>query len=175
MAFSVSRLTMFAVISAIENDLRGFIIDNLAVQASPEELLGGEMYKKLRDRYATEHGHGHEGLGLEQILPFADFADAYAILNSQRPRLSTALATYIQHQTPNLERLAPIRNRIMHTRPFTQEDFSTTLDIGRELSKTQDPHWKDLRSTLRRLHDEPSFVLTLNIPQRKLGAGEVEP
>ena len=64
-----------------------------------------------------------------------------------------------------------MRNRVMHTRPLHFDDLACTLDRANELIRRNKALWPELDKTLRLLQEEPSFVLSLDLP----APSEVEP
>ncbi|WP_219587486.1 hypothetical protein, partial [Vibrio parahaemolyticus] len=63
-----------------------------------------------------------------------------------------------------LQKLVPIRNRVMHIRPLQFEDFPTVTNTCKKLSEEESSIWPKVKSTLERLEVDPSFVLSLDIP-----------
>ena len=128
MSYSISRLTLFAVISAIETDLREIISIHLGLRTDLENALGLELSKQSLERYEKDFGPSSNPPTLDQILTYIDFSDSYKVINSNANSLSKGIAKYIKNVTPFLEKLAPIRNRVMHSRPLLFDDFATVLD-----------------------------------------------
>lgn len=165
MSYSVSRLTLFAVLNAIETDLREIISNYLGLCTDLENTLGMEVNQHTTDRYEKDFGHSANPLTVEQLLPYIDLGDSYQIINSNSTRLTKGIAKYVKSVTPQLEKLVPIRNRVFHSRPLLFDDYPTVMDIAVVFSKSEDYPWKDLKSTMKRLKQEPSFVLNLEIPR----------
>lgn len=164
MTYSVSRLTLFAVLSSIEEDLRRLILLHLEGQADLEDLLGAHLLTRASDRLEQDLGITDQRPSLEQVLMYVDFGDLYQILNSHRAILPNSTGNYIRNITSKLEKLVPVRNRVAHSRPLNYDDLAMTLDIAQEIVESPDVSWTNLKNTLSRLDDEPSFVLGLTIP-----------
>jgi LuxR family transcriptional regulator, glucitol operon activator len=164
MAFSVSRLTLYAVLSAIEEDLRKAIQHNLS-HIDANQLLGEEVLKKAIKRVEIDLELDDKLASHELLLSYIDFADAYKTLNTHSKSLPANIAKYLKEITPNLEKLAPIRNRVAHSRPLNFDDLSVALDTAAELINNNVFDWNELKTTLLRLNQEPSFVLGLEIPR----------
>ena len=164
MSYSISRLTLFAVISAIETDLREIISNYLGLRTDLENVLGLELAKQTLERYEKDFGRNANPPTVDQLLTYIDFADSYKVINSNASSLAKDIAKYVRSVTVSFEKLAPIRNRVMHSRPLLFDDFATALDIAVELTTSQDYPWNSVTSTLVRLEKEPSFVLNLEIP-----------
>ena len=163
MGYNSSRLTLYAVLSAIEEDLRDAINIYLNDGTSTKTLMS-DAWDKAVGRMEDDTKSKVNDPTLEQLLYYTDFPDLYKILNSNSSSLPQALAKYYKKLTPQLERLVAVRNRIAHTRPLAYDDFPKTLDFAEEEAKAQDSYWKELTRTLSRLKKEPSFVLSQQIP-----------
>ncbi len=164
MSYSISRLTLFAVISAIETDLRKIISNYLGLRTDLKNILGLDLAIQTLERYEKDFGHSANPPTVDQLLTYIDFADSYKIINSNASSLAKDIAKYIKSTTASLEKLAPTRNRVMHSRPLLFDDFAKVLDIAGVLTTSQDYPWNNVKSTLIRLGKEPSFVLNLEIP-----------
>src|SRR5579871_2191893 len=124
MSFSTARLTCYAVLSAMEDDLRATIRQHVQRQGSAQLLLGKEVWDKCCKRLANAGGFGDDRASLDELLPFTDFADLYHLLNAQAVDLPSEVAAHLRANTPQLDRLVPIRNRVAHSRPLEYEDLS---------------------------------------------------
>lgn len=164
MSYSTSRLTLFAVLSAIEGDLREKILFYLEDRKSLEDLVNNDLISRLKERLEKDIGVVEAHLSLKNLLPYIDFGDSFAILNSNSNIVAPHIAKYLREITPQLEKLVPVRNRVMHSRPLHFDDLAVTLDVAEELVKNNDFNWKNLRETLLHLERDPSFVLNLEIP-----------
>ncbi len=167
MRHSASRLTLFAIISTIETDLREIINDYLGTQRDILSFLGPELAQQCCDRFEKEYGQNSE-FTLRQLSPYLDFADSYKVLNANAQFLPNDIAQYLKACTADLDKLVPIRNRVMHSRPLHFDDLATTLDIAENLLKNDSVQWSSLRATLEHLERDPSFVLGLEIPSHSI-------
>ena len=163
MSYSISRLTLFAVIGAIETDLREICSNQFGLRTDLENVLGSNLAKQALDRYEKDFGPSVNPPTVAQLLVYLDFADSYAVINANTSSIMST-GKYIRSNTVLLEKLVPVRNRVMHSRPLLFDDFSVTLDIAEKLAASQEHSWNNLKSTLIRLREEPSFVLNLEIP-----------
>jgi len=164
MGFSATRLTLHALLSAMEEDLRALIGTYLDGHASSESLLSRDVWAKATERLGKDQGMLTDEPDLKHVLYYVDFADLYQCLNGNRSALPGAAAKELKAVTPQLQSLVPIRNRVAHTRPLHFDDLARTLDVSQTLTERKALQWNALRSTLQRLQTEPSFVLGLEIP-----------
>lgn len=163
MSYNVSRLTLYAILSSVEDDLRALIQYYLS-HVSPNELFGDEVYKKALERLLKDVGGVGEQASFLQVLMYIDFGDLFLTLNSNREHLPKDVGAYFKSITLKLEKLVGIRNRVAHSRPLNYDDLSIVLDTSESLLKSDVVKWNGLRSTLIRLKEEPSFVLGISIP-----------
>ena len=161
MALSASRLTCFALLSAIEDDLRAVAEAELS-EVDAQEVLANS-YEAARDRLIREIGRSTAYPSVKDLLPFIDFAEAFQLLIRNNTDLSDYYSEYLRRVAPRLQRLAPIRNRVAHTRPLDYEDFATTVDTAQDLAEERNFPWTTLRETLAKLAEDPSYVLGLEI------------
>jgi LuxR family glucitol operon transcriptional activator len=82
MSFSATRLTLYALISSIESDLRYVIRIGLRDQLSLENLLGEDLLKRTISRLEKIEGKNeNEDYTLEGLLYYVDLGDLYQIIN----------------------------------------------------------------------------------------------
>ena len=117
MSPSVARLTLFALISAVEEDLRRLMLLHLG-HLDPPRVLPPEILRNAADRLAGEGARGHAPPSLRELAPYLDFADAYKVLNAPGAHLPAPLSAHLRPLTESLDAIAPVRNRVMHGRPL---------------------------------------------------------
>jgi LuxR family transcriptional regulator, glucitol operon activator len=164
MSFSATRLTLYAILSSIEDDLRKLIVLHLADQATSLQIFGEDLLAICQARLEKDPSVVSNEQPTHQLLFYADFGDLHKIINSNSNIVPSGIAQYMRQITGELEKLIPIRNRVAHGRPLVFADLPTTLDTAETLVTSRDIPWTELKSTLQRLKTEPSFVLSLRIP-----------
>ncbi|WP_335971587.1 cold shock domain-containing protein [Streptomyces sp. CA2R106] len=161
MELSATRLTCFALLSAIEEDLRARI--EFSMYGIPvEQVLGIKRAADAQRRYTQDQGNTSTPT-LSDLLPYVDFSDSFEILNSAGAKLEPREAEFIHENTRRLQNLIPVRNRVAHTRPLDFDDLPTVLDVARLFSNSIDIDTPKIDHVLTRLENEPSFVLGLEI------------
>jgi hypothetical protein len=123
MAFSAPRLTIYALLSSVEEDLRGFTTDSLPA-ADPAETLGIILHDSAQRRYVDENGQPAADLPLETLLPYVDLGDLVAVLYRFRDALPKHVRRQLRDLTPQLQLLLPIRS---HT--FDRSDMTTLHEL----------------------------------------------
>lgn len=168
MTFSASRLTCYALLSAIEEDIRAAISEAAALGA-PAELRPPPAV--LDDALRRMGISGEAGLGatISEILPFVDFGETLSLAARNKSRLDANFWSSMQPWFEHLEALLAVRNRVAHTRPLEINDLPMVEDVARALAKSP-RSWPTVADVLRRIQANPSYVLDLDIVFR-----DVEP
>ncbi|MFK5583223.1 NB-ARC domain-containing protein [Serinicoccus sp. LYQ131] len=161
MSFSAARLTCYALLSALEEDLRSEI-EAVASAAEVSNLLGPERAEKVQQRRARDQGSRPTD-SLAALLPYLDFADAFDILLKYTNELPSTLVDQLDSLKPRFQRLGAVRNRVAHSRPMEIDDLPNVLDATGILVGAQGNHWPHLTSTTERLASDPSHVLALTV------------
>jgi len=159
----VSRLTIYALVSGIETDLREAIDQCLLSHLSPEELLG-ESFTRAATRLEADIGLPSTVAPPRDFLDYLDLGDLCPLMNQRKSEVPQELSRYITDITPLIGQLVPIRNRIAHQRPLHADDFAVTIEVAQRFSSDSNFSWSALRQNLNRLKAEPGFVLALKVP-----------
>jgi len=162
MAYSLTRLTLYTILSSMETDIRNFLGTTFSY-LPPYDFLGEELFTKTIDRVKRDHGIGD--YSLEILLLYADFGDLIQLINKNSNLIPNSLSKYFKSNSKNFEKIIPIRNRVAHSRPLLFEDLPTTLDFTNDLLKDDSINWHELKTTLNSLEQDESFVLHLQIPK----------
>lgn len=158
MSFNATRLTCFALISAIETDCREVLlaldVDNeVTIPDAAARAAGARLARERRSTDAT----------LDVLVQYLDFADSYQALLANKSLLTRELSGSLGTLSEHLEGLIRVRNRVAHSRPMEVGDLSLTLDVTRALVHASPGDWPTSRATLDRLELEPSYVLGLTV------------
>ncbi|WMN98240.1 NB-ARC domain-containing protein [Vibrio parahaemolyticus] len=163
MAFNLTRMTVYALISAIEQDLRDMVTSHM----TDKTLLTESLVERASLRFMKDNElslAGDEDIGLEDLVSYFDLGDTFQVINANKSLFPSQLISHIKANTKSLELLVPIRNRVMHIRPLDFEDLPSTSSLCQMLVKEEPDFWRNTVDTLGRLDAEPSFVLSLEIP-----------
>ncbi len=159
MSFSATRLTCYALIAAVEEDMRA-ALESVVVDREIDQVLSVERAGRAQVRRATERlGPAASIAGL---LPYLDFADSYELLMTNKEELPANLLASLKAIAPQVPRLIAVRNRVAHTRPMEIDDSAHLLDVADAMVRASD-QWVTLAETLAHLKRDPSFVLGLTI------------
>jgi LuxR family glucitol operon transcriptional activator len=164
MTYSATRQTLYAILSAIEMDLRNVVLRHLDGAFGYEVILGQEAFDKALSRFRNDNDAGDDVPSLSELLPYADFLDSLETLARHKDSLPENVRGHVIGQLQELAKLAPVRNRIAHTRPLQFEDLPLVIDIAKNLADWGGACFPSVSAVIKRLQDEPSFVLGLQIP-----------
>ena len=162
-AHNPARLMLYALLSAVEEDLRDLLLGHGSAR-EPSEFLGPELFESTLERAFQQDELMSSVPVVDELLPFVDFADRFKLVNRHRSTLPPAAASHIRDVTPHLETLVPIRNRVMHSRPLKGTDLTEAFDIAERLAAAKVGPWEHLRETLARFAKDPGFVHGIKIP-----------
>ncbi|HTM58040.1 MAG TPA: tetratricopeptide repeat protein [Candidatus Udaeobacter sp.] len=164
-ALVATRNTCFAIISAIETDLRE-TVQLLAEMHGITDLLPTDVREIALRRWASDHSSG-PGLSPENdfdLLPYSDFADLSKIIASQFSNSPLIAAHVLSVLAAVIDMLNPIRHRVCHSRPLEPDDLPLSLDGASRLLALPELHFATLKATVARLSEDMPFVLNLVIP-----------
>lgn len=164
MAYSLSRMTVYALLSGLEEDLRIAIKSRLGAEDYNDEKFDSQLISRSKLRLEKEIGASYEEPTLDNLVDYFDLGDTYQIINSNQASFDTDFSQAIKTRTKQFEKIIPIRNRVMHIRPLNFDDLPLVSDFCSELMNNSFYSWDNLEDTFRRLNDDPSFVLDLKIP-----------
>jgi LuxR family glucitol operon transcriptional activator len=164
---SAVRNTCFAILSAIELDVRELIARELA-PTGKEEFLPADVRSNASARFAFDHKESpYSGQPSEvDLLSYMDFGDLAKVLRIAQSAKGSDPGSNLGDVATKLEHFVPTRNRVCHSRPLEEEDLPSCLDLGKALiGEYSSLPWGTLRISQSLLSDEPGFVLTLQIPE----------
>lgn len=117
---NVSSLTCYALLSAIETDLRNVIASVCDTDA--KSVLGEKLYDNAQRRRST-NTRAPASASLASLLDFIDFNDAYDVLLRSSARLTAEQVAWLRSKKRSWEKLVPIRNNVAHSRPLDIDDL----------------------------------------------------
>jgi LuxR family glucitol operon transcriptional activator len=160
-----SRLTLYAILSSVETDLRAYVRDYVLHNPLAADPFPPDLRKKLIDRHEQYQGPEQEQLPDDLLLEYTDFSDSHELLMRHKAVLPADVASELDNRCFQLGQLPPIRNRVMHSRPLEPDDFSLTYDFAKSAVGGKVLSWTQLRETMRSMELDPAYVLTLKLPE----------
>lgn len=162
MSYSATRLTCFALISALEEDTR-LHVEEAVGDLEPLDIFTKDEYEKVVDRCSRERISGAQ-LSMGTLIQFIDYADGIQLLNRFSDNVDADLKEELPRLTQAISKITPIRNRVAHTRPMEIEDLPTVLDFCRSLRTNGNKElWPNVGMAIEKISKNPSYVLSLNI------------
>lgn len=163
MGYSIARMTIYALICAIEEDLRCLLRESVNCGQLKEEKIPLASIETWQQRFLKENSTNIKPK-LEDLISYLDIGDTFQIINAQPGAFSSIHSSYVKSITKNLEKIIPIRNRVMHIRPLAFEDTSFITEFSKDAAKKDQVFWKNLQDVIGKIDGNPSFVLDLEIP-----------
>ena len=150
-----TRMSCFALISAVESDIRNIIFHEVNNEEDLDKVLPKDVLQNASNRLRLDNSD--DSLKCNQLidlLEYVDFYDLSKILNKIKNQQGFFTSEQLIFITTSLEKLTPARNRVCHSRPLEIEDFSALLDFSYELLRIQkDTAWKNLNYAVKNLND----------------------
>lgn len=159
MSINVSSLTCYALLSAVESDLRNLIAAHCE-ETESEQVLGIELLERGIQRRTKERRQS-TSTNLSSLLPYIDFEDAYNVLRRMKGRLPGELNEGLKALEAKFKALTPIRNRVAHSRPLEMDDVPFIVDFSAEIVECPGYQWNETVDVRAELERNPGFVLVL--------------
>ena len=115
----LDRNKLFALLGALEEDLR-FLIEVYLTSNHYEEQVLGPAYAKAKERFLADED---QSIAETTILDYLDLGDEIEILNRWREYLPASTQEALARVASELGSLVPIRNRVAHRRPLLPDDL----------------------------------------------------
>lgn len=145
----MTRARLYTLIDAFEVDMRRLLNSYVLDHEDEETAVGALVFSR-----ASARRDGDDGGESASITEYLDLQDAYDALNRNRDSLPVDLAREVRANTPAVNSLAPIRNRVMHGRPLAGGDADLVINTC-ELFVTR--YWTTVSETLRNLVEDPTW------------------
>jgi LuxR family glucitol operon transcriptional activator len=161
MSYSVTRLTLYGLLSSIDRDLRAIVREQLRPKLAESQLLSGQLLERLRQR-AIQDGCAGD---YDDILEYLDFGDSLQALNQNKGSLDESVKRFLKNMSPLIEKLIPVRNRVMHARPLHVSDFPSVIDVSRQILSYPQYLFSNLRLFDSETRKNPLHIFSLDISE----------
>lgn len=155
----LDRNRLFALLGALEEDLR-FIIEVHLLTTHHQEQILGSAYAKAAERLARDDDRA---ITQTNVVDYLDLGDEIEILNRWRNDLPDQTRESLERQSARLGDLVPIRNRVVHRRPLLIDDFANSMKILRQLDK-DGFEGIALQEALNHIREDPGWTPVEHIP-----------
>ena len=151
----LDRNRLFALLGALEEDLR-YIIEVHLLATHHEEQILGQAYERAARRLASDE---HRDITQTRIVDYLDLGDEIGILQQWRRDLPAQTRDSMEGLSARLHQLVPIRNRVAHRRPLLVDDCETAEQILVQLDRDgfEGP---ELKAALRNLRKDEGWAPT---------------
>lgn len=160
---SITRLSLYALISAIEVDLRNTLSTYLSGTGPATAILGEQLFKKIADRSEQEIPQSAVNASIEDLILYCDYGDIIQLAKTHKNRIPESLSIQLKKLDSELTELIGTRNRVMHSRPLDYDDLAKTTELCEHLL-SHPSTWPNLKDIKRKLSTEPDYILRLSIP-----------
>ena len=155
----LDRNTLFALLGALEEDLR-FIIEAHLLTTHHEEQILGHAYDKALERLVSDDTRDHTQTG---VVDYLDLGDELEILQRWSNDLPAQTRDSLRSQSDRLTDLVTIRNRVVHRRPLLVDDYAKAQQILQQLDR-DGFEGSALKEALRHLREDPGWTPVGPIP-----------
>ncbi len=160
MAFNLTRMTIYALVAAIEEDLRALIKTHIY----DEKTIEPELIERAKSRIQKDIGELFSDIDLNDLIDYFDLGDTYQTINTNRSHFPEHIAKLIKKLTKEFESIVSVRNRVMHIRPLNFDDLPIVSEFCQKLvDLDRSIPWPNIEQTINSLNDDSSFVLSLEI------------
>lgn len=150
------RIELFAICTSIEIDIKKFILQN-----NGNIAFSAEMLEKAQERKKEINSDNQE-----EVLDQLDLKD-YIMLICNSPYLYGINNEKSKKLEKYFEKIIPVRNRVMHTKPLELGDRALLIEV---MEKINDDlswiSWSEIQETKRKLETNPSELLSQNYTVR---------
>ena len=164
MAINILRMTIYALLSSIENDIRKVITS--FITDIDEEHFPRRIQEKCIER--RKYKEASQIASVNDIVDFLDFKESLEMIFRNKKDIPEYIYNYLKANENGISELVPIRNRVAHSRPLEIDDLPKTLSIVDSLlSGVESEIFQSLLSTKRKLKEDPLYVCNLSMPEAK--------
>lgn len=166
---SLYRITAYAYISQLEIALKKNILDHLSETLIDNLDLPKTAKESSIQRLKTDMGFTVDDLMLRDIINYFDYGDLLQIIYKNRSNINHNFIQVINDHHSSLEKVIPIRNAVMHSRPISFSDYHYIFDLCISLIES-DKHnfWEEIRFLKTEIDKDESYVFSkYRIPDEK--------
>lgn len=164
------RLRLYAIITAIEEDIRDFISGNILTGKAIDELFDADTISVLRERQLRDYSDQAES---DDLLTYTNLGDVVDLLAKEAKFLGTEAQRHFKAHHQQLAALIAIRNRVMHVRPLMFDDLPTVINTANSLVQAKPIFWPHLQETLEKLRKDKSYLFKIDFVPEKLAESRV--
>ena len=137
--------------------MRALIKNHIYPNRDINKLLTSDEYEKVIQRRKRDNDITDDEISEIELFDYLDFFDAFQIINRFSSDLTKSQAKFFRRNAGNFEKLAQIRNRVMHTRPLDFDDYPNVTDYCKRAIREHSEIWLKLGDVVESLKN-PSYL-----------------
>lgn len=154
------RPTMYALLGAIEEDLRNLVSDTLSHYPITTTLTPA-LIAKATERAARDREKISHDFSIDEVVIWLDFGDMLETIKRHKREFLTDIVEAI-HKF-RIDRLLSIRNRVAHQRPLESDDFIVLHEAAERLQSLKS--FKEVQRILDALSTDPNLLYQTDFPR----------
>ena len=154
--FEAVRTVIYSYISAIEEDLREIVLEEVCEQLQGEPFISENRLKEIAGGGVNIEDPAELVLGL-------NFSEPWEILVSNESLIDTRLSKLINSSILNLPKYVELRNQVMHSRPLDADLISEFYKFIELAKKLPNPFFKYLKKAYQNIMFDPSKAVDIEI------------
>lgn len=163
MAINMVRMTIFALLSSLENDIRKIISTYLI--SIDSNNFPAAILEKCKERVIQDGKCSGSEINVSEIVDFLDFKESLEIVLRNKQNIPEFIYNFLKGNESLIAELVPIRNRVAHSRPLEIDDLPRTMDIiDTLLSGVVSEIFVSLISTKMKIKEDPMYVCNIPLP-----------
>lgn len=164
MSSSLSRLTLYALISSLEEDMRDLLCRFPASAMGTKDFFSKDLHETLLNRAGSEPLGDSTPPDTSMLIEYIDFGDLFSLTRRHIAHFPERYGQQVKNLQQDLDRLILTRNRVMHSRPLEFDDLARTSQLTDVLLQEK-MLWPKLSESVLTLQRSPESALRLKIPQ----------
>ncbi len=167
---SLYRITAYAYISQLEISLKNNILDHISEEIVDSLNLPSEAKDKAIQRLKTDIGFSVGDLMFRDIVDYFDYGDLLQIIQKNKSRINQNIIDTISENYSYLEKVIPIRNAVMHSRPISFSDYHYIFDLCIKLIEDDKLNiWSELKQLKNKLITmKVMYLVSIRFQMRKI-------
>ncbi len=147
MPVSEQRLSLFAIISEFEKDVRSVLRSNVTDPQDLAKVIGAEALEAAIIRLSGSNSDQSDANS--DFFDFLDLGDEIKAIIGLRSHLPRSIKEIVEISKSKLGDLCAIRNRVMHRRPLAFSDFPDTLHITQPFAERGSPFFSGVAQAIQ--------------------------
>lgn len=156
----LKRNLLFCLITSIECDLRFHVLEiNNSNPKIPREII-----EKASERYYKENELKSEDIN--KIVEYFDLGDCVQVISANKNIYNDE--KIVKEIVEKIEKIIPVRNRVMHSRPLNFDDDEMVLNFTDEIKKYNKViNFKETIRELDTIDHNPNYLVSIKVTSKE--------